>query len=125
MNKFITGVFLLAGGMILSGCGPKVSQRPTAQLCTEYMTLPSANIWQSERAAELARRGADCNPYIGIAAARREADRDLQSTLNAIANTGSGVNTVNTLPTMPATRTYILNGRHVTCTSTGTVTNCN
>ena len=124
MQKYALAMFAVACGLSLSGCGSTIKQKPTAQLCMDYMTYPSANIWQSERAAELAKRGADCNPYLGIAAARRDADRDFQSALGTLANTGSGVTTIAPLPNTPSTRTYILNGKYVTCTTTGTITNC-
>ena len=124
MQRYTFALIAVISGVILSSCGPPINQQPTAQLCMGYMTYPSANVWQGERAAELARRGADCNPYLGVAAARRDADRDFQSALGTLANTGSGVTAVAPLPNTPSTRTYILNGKHVTCTTIGTITNC-
>lgn len=41
----------------------------------DYLTLPSYNINQGERAAELARRGESCQGYVAAAKSRQETQR--------------------------------------------------
>ena len=90
MKKCLSVCFVIFGSVFLGGCSSSSSirQAPTARLCVDYMTFPSANIWQSERADELARRGADCNPYLGVAASRSQADRAFEASLENLANSG-------------------------------------
>lgn len=91
---------------------------PTAQLCLAYMTMPSINVYQGARAAELARRGEDCSRYGDVAAARQRADGQLQNLTNSLKRPPQRP------VDAPQTQTYIINGKMVTCTTTGTVTNC-
>lgn len=93
------------------------------ELCMAYLTYPSYNVNQSARAQELARRGEDCSRYAGAAAAQRQNDAIFENMLRSLS-----------APTQPnqqvspiyqqGTHTYVINGRTVTCTTTGTVTNC-
>ena len=48
------------------------SRTSTDSICMEYLTLPSYNINQGERAAELARRGESCQGYVAAAKLRQD-----------------------------------------------------
>lgn len=87
----------------------------------DYLTLPSINVNQGARAEELARRGENCSQYYGAADAQRQNDERFERSLKALSPPA---------PQQPSagyqqgTHTYIINGKMVTCTTTGTVTNC-
>lgn len=79
---------LAAIGMcVITGCAAnpdRYRNTSTMQLCTEYMTLPSLNIWHPSRAAELQRRGENCGGYAGIAAGQQQADQRTLETLQSM-----------------------------------------
>lgn len=78
---------LIAISAMVSGCAvPSGGYRntPSAKLCVDYMTLPAANINQSERAAELARRGESCSGYVGVAQVKQKSDQQMINTLRQI-----------------------------------------
>lgn len=105
---------------LLTGCAtPPGGYRntPTARLCMDYLTLPSININQGERANELARRGEGCQGYGAAASARNQSNAQFQQNLQYMNQQSQ--------PATPSTRTYIApNGKMMNCTTTGTVTNC-
>ena len=87
-------LFLLAGCAKPPGYYAKQS---SVELCMDYLTLPSANINQSARAAELARRGEDCSVYSGAASARNKANANFERTLRSMSQQqGYGSNNYNT-----------------------------
>lgn len=118
-------LLMLSFAILLSGCAadPAIYRsQSSAKLCMDYLTLPSINVNQGAREAELARRGESCAQYTGAANARRASDAQFQNTLNSLSQPQSA-------PAAPqgyqqGTRTYMINGRMVTCTTTGTITNC-
>lgn len=85
-----------------------------------YLTLPSANVWQASRAAELARRDEDCSRYAAAAAVKVRANAESDAANNALLRQISAP----TQPPATTRQTYIINGKMVTCTTTGNVTNC-
>jgi hypothetical protein len=95
--KLIVSAIVALG---IAGCASqeeaalKYQTTPSMQLCVDYMTLPTINIYQEARAREIERRGVDCSQYADIAAAR------------ANANSGSSVN---------CTSTQSGNQTHTTC----------
>lgn len=73
--------------MLLSACAVPsggYKNTPSSKLCVDYMTLPSANINQSERAAELSRRGENCSGYVGVAQVRQQSDQQMINNLQRI-----------------------------------------
>ena len=73
---FISLLVLLS--VMLAGCAVSpggYSRTSTDRICMEYLTLPSYNINQGERAAELARRDESCQGYVAAAKMRQEAQR--------------------------------------------------
>jgi len=113
-------ILVSSAAMLLFGCAtPPGGYRntPTAQLCMDYLTLPSININQGERANELSRRGESCQGYGGAAAARNQSNAQFQQGLQNLNRQSQ--------PATPTTRTYVgPNGKMMNCTTTGTVTNC-
>ncbi len=75
----------------------------------DYLTYPSANIYQNARSQELARRGESCQEYMGVARARREADAQFENSLNNLQKAGQ-----------PQQRTPT----RTQCTGTGMFVNC-
>lgn len=65
-------ISLLAGCAVSSG---GYSRTSTDKICMDYLTLPSYNINQGERAAELARRNETCSAFIAAAKLRQEAQK--------------------------------------------------
>lgn len=82
MKKYIKLIFFIAVAF-LSGCAHMgdFQSTPNNKLCIDYMTKPSTNIWQSDRAAEISKRNLDCRPYIGVASQKRQADQDFEDSL--------------------------------------------
>jgi hypothetical protein len=124
MNKLPAIAFLLISAISgsISGCATSSTYQntPTSKLCIDYLTLPSVNVNHGARAEELARRGENCNGYGGAAELRLRADSALQSSLNKLSQPSS-----NSPPIyQQGTHTYTINGRMMTCTTTGNVTNC-
>jgi hypothetical protein len=77
---------IFAVALLLGGCAtPNYREKSSMQLCMDYMTLPSANIWQSDRGSELARRGEDCSRYAAAAATQQQADQRMLNALDAAA----------------------------------------
>ncbi len=116
---------VLPFAILLSGCAadPAIYRsQSSAKLCMDYLTLPSMNVNQGAREAELARRGESCSQYTGTANARRASDAQFQNTLNSLSQPQSAP--AATQGYQQGTHTYMINGRMVTCTTTGTMTNC-
>lgn len=65
-------ITLLASCAVSSG---GYSNTSTDKLCMDYLTLPSYNINQNERVAELNRRNESCKGYLSAAKARLEAQK--------------------------------------------------
>ena len=115
----------LASAVLLSSCAadPAIYRsQSSAKLCMDYLTLPSMNINQESREAELARRGESCGQYTGAANARRASDAQFQNTLNSLSQPQNVP--AATQGYQQGTHTYTINGRLVTCTTIGTTTNC-
>jgi hypothetical protein len=126
MRRPIVTAFLVFS-IFLAGCArdPSYYQAQSSmELCMQYLTLPSINIHQSDRARELARRGENCAAYVPAANARNRSNADFERSMMLLQQ-GTQMMTPpqpsyqNTVP-----RTYNMNGRTVTCTTTGTITNC-
>ncbi len=78
---------LLSLIIFISGCAKPpeyYSRQSSVELCMDYLTLPSANINQTARAAELSRRGEDCSRYSGAASARNKANENLERNLRSM-----------------------------------------
>lgn len=73
--------------VVLTGCGTtdKLHKQSSMELCMNYLTLPSFNIWQSDRAAELAQRGEDCSRYAPAASVQQQNDQRVLNVLDAAA----------------------------------------
>lgn len=83
----IKWVVCLAVAVSLNGCAVPsggYKNTPSSKLCIDYMTLPAANINQSERAAELARRGESCSGYVGVAQVKQKSDQQMMNNLRQI-----------------------------------------
>lgn len=121
-NRMFLG---LAIASMISGCATKTVESyrdtPTVKLCMDYLTLPSFNINQNARAQALAERGESCGAYGGAARARVQADAAFQNSLNALQQQGAQQQ----IAPQQGTRTYNINGKMTTCTTTGQFTNCN
>jgi|GEM_PF-4390719 len=86
MRKVIyltSGLFLACA---LGGCVSADFYRNTAssKLCIDYLTLPSLNINHGARAEELARRGENCEQYMGIAQTRKNTDTAFENSLRSL-----------------------------------------
>lgn len=93
--------FLLILGVLLTSCMTaeeariKYDNQSEMQLCVDYMSLPDINIWQSDRAAAIQRRGIDCSPYIEMARLKSQRDDAFQQTLQDLSTLNSNQNTFN------------------------------
>ena len=73
--KILFSAFIL---LSLNGCmtaqeaAIKFDSQPASRICYDYYGTPDYNIWKSDRAASIRRRGLDCSPYIA------KAQRDLR-----------------------------------------------
>ena len=82
--RSIKNFFLILLAALLSSCMTaeevrmKYDNQPEMQLCVDYMSLPDINIWQSDRAAAIQRRGIDCSPYIDMARLKSQRDDAFQ-----------------------------------------------
>jgi hypothetical protein len=111
---------------VLAGCTRSPDHyraMSTLQLCMDYLTFPSFNIHQGDRAAELGRRNENCSAYVGQAAARTGANVQMNNALQQM-NSAPAAPATSFQQGAPATQTYIINGKMMTCTTTGSVTNC-
>lgn len=91
LGKIVKKSLIIVGSIfILNGCAVNkdYSSAPSSKLCMDYLTYPSANIYQNARAQELARRGENCQEYMGMARARREADAQYENSLNNLQKAG-------------------------------------
>ncbi len=72
--------------IFLGGCVSADYYRntPSSKLCVDYLTLPSVNINHGARAEELARRGENCDQYMGAAQARRNADASFENSMRLL-----------------------------------------
>lgn len=106
--------------IFLAGCATAPGgyrSTPTAKLCMDWLTFPSYNINQSERANELARRGENCQGYAGVAQVRNQSNAQAENSLRYMQQQGQ--------PAAPSNRTYVMpGGKMMNCTTTGSVTNC-
>jgi len=93
---------------------------PTAKLCNDYMKYPSLNVYQGARANELARRGEDCSRFGDVAAGQQRANAQLQGLANSLSRPPQALPAAGA----PVTKTYIINGKTMTCTTVNIVTNC-
>lgn len=76
-----------AGFLLLQGCETvDYMAQSEQQLCMSYLTLPSYNIWQSDREQAIRARGINCSQYAGAAQARVQADQAFENTLRALNN---------------------------------------
>lgn len=84
-------------------------------------TYPSHNIHRPAWIEALRRRGEDCSSYSAAmqAAARANANA-YQQQMDAL----RFIQSSRPAPAVPHTHTYMLNGRMVTCTTLGGLTNC-
>lgn len=118
-------LFAIALASAASGCATNSAESyrdtPTAKLCMDYLTLPSYNINQDARAQALAARGESCGEFSGSARARVQADAAFQNSLNALQQQSTQQQTTQ----QQGMRTYNINGKMTTCTTTGLFTNCN
>lgn len=103
--------------LALSGCATDYRGTPTMQLCLDYLTAPSHSVWQAGRAQELSNRGENCAGYGAAAAARNEANRQSDEALQRALRPPPN-------QVKQGTHTYIINGRTVNCTTSGTYTSC-
>jgi hypothetical protein len=85
-KKFKNFYFVMAFVMVgTSGCvtpervQEEVLQKSDRALCMEYMTSPTLNILDGERAREISRRRLDCWQYGNVAEERRKADADFNN----------------------------------------------
>ena len=118
--NYLLSVVILPTMLLLAGCAgtpTDYSRTSTMDLCVGYLSLPSYNINQRARVAELSRRGEDCSQYYEAARIKRQTDKQMLDT---------GMKLLNPPPRtyQQGTHTYIIDGRTVTCTTTGTVTHC-
>ena len=95
MKKLVLVIIFLGltGCMTAQEAAMKFDAQPASRLCYDYYSSPHNNIWKSDRAASIRRRGLDCSPYIG------EAQRDL-----AFSQALIGIGKILTTPT-PTTST--------------------
>lgn len=116
--------FLASMVLLLAGCAtdPAIYRTQSSmKLCMDYLTVPSFNVNQGARAEELARRSENCSQYFGAANAQRQNDERFERSLRALSTSA---------PPQPGvgyqqgTHTYMINGKTVTCTTTGTNTSC-
>jgi hypothetical protein len=76
---FLIIIFLaLNGCMTAQEAAMKFDSQPASKICYDYYGTPDYNIWKSDRAASIRRRGIDCSPYIA------KAQRDLRITQGLI-----------------------------------------
>ena len=117
-NQFLACVLSTT---LLQGCmtAQDYARTPTSKLCLDYLTLPSMNVNHEARAEALAQRGENCGAYTGAAAARRDADRAFENSLQMMQQSTKPVTNY-----QQGTQTYIINGKTTTCTTTGAITNC-
>lgn len=115
MKKHCLGYLsLISIVLALLGCATADTYRntPTSKLCVDYLTLPSININHGARAEELSRRGENCNEYMGLARARRDADNAFENSMRALQQS-SQPQQIRT----PTQTTCYRNGQYVNCTS--------
>ena len=99
--RSIKNFFLILLAVLLSSCMTaeevrmKYDNQPEMQLCVDYLSLPDINIWQSDRAAAIQRRGIDCSPYIDMARLKSQRDDAFQQTLQDLSTLNSNQNTFN------------------------------
>ena len=105
MNAIKSLIVLVFFSLVGCATPETFSKMSNQQLCMGYLTKPDYNIYQNERAKELAKRGEDCKEYIEQAKVRNAA--------NAIAK-----------PT-PAPVAPVLQNKSMTCVQAGTLLQCN
>ena len=113
--------FFTLSSLLLHGCmtAQDYARTPTSKLCLDYLTLPSMNVNHEARAEALAQRGENCAAYTGAAAARRDADRAFENSLQMMQQSSQP-----SINYQQGTHTYLINGKYTTCTTTGSITNC-
>jgi hypothetical protein len=125
-------VMFIGTALLLVGCfrtAEDFANTPSPKLCIDYLNSDALNFERDAMEQALARRNEDCSAYVGAAAdfkAIEEQSRAARSQ-NLL---GSGLNLLEMgspqyrAPASPTTHTYIINGRMVTCTQSGSITNC-
>ena len=82
LTKILFSAFILLsmnGCMTAQEAAMKYDAMPASKLCFAYYSLPDYNIWQSDRAASIRRRGLDCSPYMAEGLAKRRSTEALIS----------------------------------------------
>ena len=79
--SLIVSIYFLQGCATPEESMNKMRAKSDYILCTEYMTLPTANIEHRYREQEISRRNINCNQYGDSAAERRKADAAFQEGL--------------------------------------------
>lgn len=123
MNKTLALVTSISA-LSLGGCAtdPAIYRTQSSmKLCMDYLTLPSINVNRGARAEELGRRGENCSQYLGAASAQRQNDERFDRALRSLSPPAPQQPTTGY---QQGTHTYMINGKMVTCTTTGTITNC-
>ena len=117
------------GVAFLVGCASspeRYAAQSTMELCVDYLTLPSANINQSARARELWYRSEDCSSYQAAASSKNQANANFGAAMDALIQIGASQTRQTFQPQYEqGTHTYNINGKFVTCTTSGTYTRCN
>ena len=90
------------------------------KLCMHYLTKPSINIYHSRVGNILFERNEDCSRYVAAAQLVIEKERQTMEYLRKIGESGKP----RPLNTQQGTHTYTIDGKLVTCTTTGTHTTC-
>lgn len=81
------GLIYLLVATVVSGCATqeeiaqRLANKTDAGLCVDWMTSPSINVYQSDREAEIKRRGLDCSKYGDVAASRLRSEQAFSAEL--------------------------------------------
>ena len=81
MRKVLFLSFLLLSFINLSGCmtveeaQARFDRESPQELCMDYLTKPTYNIWYEDRRNAIIRRGIDCTPYAALAQAKIQSDQ--------------------------------------------------
>ena len=125
-NKFlIKCLFILILPLVTTNCTTteEIYTWSNQQLCMHHLTKPSINIHHNTVASILSMRNENCARYIGQAQLVIERERLRMEQMEYWRKLGES-GKPRPLNTQQGTHTYIIDGKMVTCTTTGTVTNC-
>ena len=92
------------------------------QLCMDLLTLPSYNLNRDKKPQILSQSGENSSAYTGAAHAQNRANERFDRALDKFQKTYSPNNSSSGYK--QGTHQYMINGRLVTCTTTGSITNC-